>query len=135
MIITQSNVLDTIAASCASFRPAVEAFQTEYQDMPNHILPIYMLMGDLVLECSKQLREGPDNEIKKLFELVELWINDGDKYVRELAIVGFIEDMQNSNLHVDTRPEDFERFLGPASAIFWNKVNRFWSHREPITNT
>lgn len=133
MIITQSHVVSTLRESCPSFQPTVAAFQARYHDTPEDSLPHYMLMGDLVIECSKRLSEGHEKDLEPLFELLEKWITDGDKYVQEMAIIGFIEDLQNANLHTGTQPGDFERFLHPKSEIYWTKVNRFWSHGELIT--
>ncbi len=133
MIITHSHVIDTLLHACPSFRPTVEAFQDEYRDLPRDRLPHYMLMGDIAIACSKRLSEGHESDLEPLFALLEKWIKDGDKYVRDMAITGLIEDLQNENLHTGTRPEDFVRLLHPETAVYWAKVNRFWSHGEIIS--
>lgn len=132
MIITQFNLIDTLLVECPAFRPEIEAFVTRYDPPPAEGLPHYMLMGDFVEACSERLQQGRDDEIAGLFKQVERWIEQGDKYVSDLAVIGFIEDMQNGNIHNGTKPEEFIRFLGPRSRRYWDKVNRFWSHGEII---
>lgn len=132
MIITRFNVVDNLWANCPSFRPVIAAFRAEYAGLAEDKLPIYILMGDLVRGCSTHLQAGKKREIAGIFTLIERWIAEGDKYVHDMAIVGFIEDLQNANLHDGTQPEDFKEFLGPLSVRAWQKVDRFWSKSEPI---
>ena len=47
----------------------------------------------------------------------------GDDYVRELATIGFLEDLQIANLHHDgTQPDDFVPNLKPVSLWWWEEV-------------
>jgi hypothetical protein len=44
-----------------------------------------------------------------------------------LAVVGFLEDLQNGNLHPEgSRPQDFRPYLGPKSLEAWEGLNGFW---------
>jgi len=95
-------------------------------------LPYHLLMSDVVRECSKMLAGGQKHHISKILEVVERWLLEGDPYVRNVAIIGFIEGIQNSSVHDGTEPKDFIQFLGPESSFWWRKVDRFWSHGELI---
>ena len=44
------------------------------------------------------------------------------------ATVGLLEDLQNTNLHKSTEPEQFRLYLLPESAKWWDKLHRFWEH-------
>ena len=49
----------------------------------------------------------------------------------ELAIIGFLEDMQNGNLHpTGSRPADLLPYLGPVSRSRWDEINGFWQAAE-----
>ena len=123
------------------FEPMLEAhpefselwdeFVKEWSSEPEG-LPHYVLISDVVRECSKILASGQKYRIRKVLSVVERWLLEGDPYVREAATVGFIEDLQNGNLHEGTTPEDFVEFLGPECSFWWKKVERFFSHGEPI---
>ncbi len=76
------------------------------------------------------LRDGQNEHVTNVLDVVESWLVEGDPYVREAATIGFIEDLQNPNLHTGTKPQDFFQFLGPESKLWWQKVERFWSRDE-----
>jgi hypothetical protein len=84
-------------------------------------------MSGLVRHVVRLLDSGSTEEFPTLFSLIEELVDDPDTYVSELAIVGFLEDLQNTNLHLPTtRPSDFERFFGPFTAWWWEEVRFFW---------
>jgi hypothetical protein len=44
-----------------------------------------------------------------------------------LAVVGFLEDLQNGNVHPDgSSPSDFRAYLGPKALRSWESLNGFW---------
>jgi hypothetical protein len=67
-------------------------------------------------------------EFRAIFGLIERLHIEGDDYVTTLATVGFLEDLQNENLHHHgSKPEDFEEYLGPESKWWWEELDLFWS--------
>ena len=76
------------------------------------------------------LTQGKTETFPIIFKVVEQWHIEGDEYVREAATVGFLEDLQNKNIHVNSEPEDFRRFLGPESKKWWDKLYGFWERGE-----
>lgn len=117
----------------SDFSKLWKEFTDEWSNEPED-LPHYLLISDVVRKCSKMLAEGEKHNVDRVFEVVERWLVEGDPYVREAATVGFIEDLQNVNLHDGTEPRDFIQFLGPESSYWWTKVERFWSHGEPLVD-
>lgn len=108
-------------------------FYDEWSEEPVDF-PYYLLISDLVRECSRLLAAGHEAEIRKIFDVVERWHLEGDPYVKEAAVIGFVEDLQNTNLHSGTSPDDFIQFLGPEGLYWWPKVERFWEHGELIVD-
>jgi len=49
---------------------------------------------------------------------------EGDDYVRELAIHGFLEGFQTSD-----RPDDFVPYLLPVSKWWWEELELFWDSK------
>ena len=96
--------------------------------------PYYIALSILARHLIATLDRGETTRFSAVFDVVERWHVEGDKYVRDAATVGLLEDLQNTNLHTRTQPSDFEPWLRPVSRKFWDKVNRFWSHGEIITS-
>ena len=135
MILTRTTMIAPLLDAHPALDAPWQAFRDEWEHLPPEEYPLYLFMGDLVGACSALLRRGDEAAVQAIFDVLETWLTQGDKYVTDCAIVGFIEDMQNTNLHGSgTRPDQFRRFLGPQGRIFWRKVDRFWSHGEIITD-
>jgi hypothetical protein len=65
-------------------------------------------------------------------ELTERLIADGEIYVHNLAVVGILEDLQNSTVHSNgVSPSDFETCLRPWSRWWWEEVHLFWAGKIP----
>jgi hypothetical protein len=77
-------------------------------------------------------RSGATSELTRLFAVIELLHTDGDKYVKELATIGYLEGIQTACCHTtDVRQEEFEPYLGPESRRWWRGLNAFWSGKIP----
>jgi len=57
-----------------------------------------LALSDFAKHLSGLLTEGNDQVLTRVFNVVERFIVEGDAYVSEAAIVGLIEDLQNTNL-------------------------------------
>lgn len=65
-------------------------------------------------------------EFEKIFGVLERFIIEGDEYVENTGIIGFIENLQNVAGNNELDPEVFYKYLKPLSVKLWNKVNLFW---------
>lgn len=89
--------------------------------------PLYLLMADFVRHLTDLNAAGCRDEFGQVFRLIERLLIDGDSYVKELATVSLLEDLQNTNLHpAGSRPEDFIVYLLPVSTWWWHEVELFW---------
>ena len=119
--------------ACPSFAPAWSAFVAEWRDEPalsedggDGSLPLYLALADLARHLVQKLETGDTQAFAAVFAVVEQWIECGDPYVSEAAIVGLLEDLQNGNFRTRTQPADFEAWLGPRSRRWWAEVGDFW---------
>ena len=133
-MIQKSDMFRTLLAAYPAFKEQHDACMAEWESDPEGP-PNYQLLAHLARECSMLLTSKRQTEIAKIFGVVEDWLMNGDQYVQEAATVGFLEDIQNTNLHKGTTPDDFLPFCGPEALFWWEKVSRFWSHGELITDT
>ena len=95
----------------------------------------YIAISDLVRHLTSKLAKGETEEFKAVFAVVDQWLTQGDHYVKEAAIVGLLEDLQNTNLHTSkTQPDDFLPWLSTTAERYWEKVRDFWEKGILITD-
>lgn len=89
-------------------------------------LPMYVVLG----RFSRQLlRWHDDGDIETLYcalHLIERLYLHGDGYVREAAVIGILESIQNICSHDGSDAERIGRRLLPASRRSWDQLNAFW---------
>jgi hypothetical protein len=118
-----------MVAACPSFAPAWADFLRAWKGEPDP--PLYLALGELAGHLVAMLERGDVADFERIFRVVEGWHVDGDAYVREAATIGLLENLQNTAIHTSTSPDQFLEYLGPESARWWNRVERFWSLRHP----
>ena len=117
---------------------AYPAFSTNYESFVREYgpdadqLPNYILLTDLAMECIRLFRDGRLGEVTRILDVVEQWLIAGETYVRDAAIVGFLEDLQNTNLNDGASPDRFFELLGPEAKYWWARVERLWADGSPI---
>lgn len=128
-VISRTNMFEPLLEAEPSFIPIWKAFLEEWQSEPEP--PLYLALSSLARHLIARLRAGETDGFHAVFEVVERWHLQGDAYVREAASVGLLEDLQNTDLHQNTVPTNFEPWLRPESWRWWGKLDRFWSLEEP----
>ena len=89
--------------------------------------PLYLLISEFVRHLTTLNARGRRKDFPRVFELVESMLREGDPYVRELARVGFLEDLQDTSYHrTGSRTEDFLPYLQSASKRAWQELETFW---------
>ncbi len=131
-MITKENMFVPLLHADPSFQPKWDEFCAEWESEPD--LPHYLALAELVRHLIGNLAIGSTERFDDVFDVVERWHVEGDKYVRDAATIGFLENLQNTNVHSVTEPADFERWLRPKSLRFWHKVEAFWSEGKIITD-
>lgn len=113
-------LVEALDNACPGFVPG------EYEDTA------YMWMGGFVRHVARARLDGREGEVRAVFAVIEDAVEEpppGGRLSDEanLAVIGFLEDLQNGNLHVDgSQPSDFRSYLGPKSLRAWESLNGFW---------
>src|SRR5207245_10564991 len=82
------------------------------------------LMTAFVRHVIELKATGRIEELPATFDLIEDFIVRGDSYVHNLAIIGFLEDLQNDNLYRGGMThQTFEKYLHPLSRWWWEELN------------
>jgi hypothetical protein len=122
-------MMKPMLTACPSFQSTWNEFVEEWRDQPEG-LPHYLALNNLARHLVGMLARNETDSFPAVFSVVEQWHLEGDSYVREAATVGLLEDLQNTNLHESTKPGQFQAFLGPVSAKWWEKLYGFWERGE-----
>jgi hypothetical protein len=130
-MINKDEMMSPILEGCPSFRAEWDTFVDEWKDEKDG-LPIYLSLSSLARHLISMLEVGQTEAFPEIFEIVERWHIEGDEYVREAATVGLLEDLQNTNLHKKTSPEQFRCYLGTESLKWWDKLYGFWERGEML---
>ena len=120
--------------ACPSFAVVWDEIVEEHTDRgsPGGRLG-YLDAGCLVAHLADRLLTGDTVDFDAVFDLIERLITDGDPYVSELGVIGYLEGMQMATVSsrgVD--PEAFRPWLRPVSSAYWEAINRFWMLGTPI---
>lgn len=126
-MIVKEEMFKPILEASDGFRPIWNEFLEEWKD--DDELPQYLALGDLARYISKLISESSDEELKRIFAVIESWHLEGDSYVKEAATVGILEDLQNINVVGEGIPEKVELYLLPESKKWWVKVYEFWEKK------
>ena len=88
----------------------------------------YMVASAFAWYIIKNIDENNIDELKKCFEFIELLYINGEEKTKELATIGYLEDLQNitgGNITIDRYKIIFD-FLGMESKKWWDKLNKYW---------
>lgn len=93
---------------------------------------MYLFASALVFHLTELNAAGRRDEFGAVFCVLHRMEAEGDSFVRELATIGFLEDLQNTNMHAcGSAPEDFLVFLSPLLQWWWEEVRLFWNGEAP----
>lgn len=132
-MITRDDVVPLLLAACPSFG----AVWTELEHDPLvvdddgtrlHYLDAARVADHLV----ELLAAGRSDEVAAALAVVERMHREGDDCVRELATIGYLEDLQNAtDRHPGVDRTELEGLLCPESLRWWRGLDAFWSGGAP----
>jgi len=128
-MIDKTAMMQALVETCPTFTPVYESFISDWPD--EHDRPLYLLLADFARFLVTLLESGNHEIMNAAFELIETLITDGDSFVSTAAVVGILENLQNTNIHRSTTPDQFVTLLGTMSLDHWQKLNEFWSGSGP----
>lgn len=120
---TEADVMPRLVAEFPGFRSRWEKHLALWEGQPagnyNDVTQfVYFVVRDLY-------PSGKTEDVQHAFDLMEFWLTNGNKGVRELVVIGFLEDLQNFASQQTFGKEAFLPFLGPRSHEAWDELERF----------
>ena len=93
----------------------------------------YLDAGWIVDRLADRFASGNTDGFDAFFDLVERLVVDGDDYVRNLGVIGYLEGMQMQTVtSKGVDPEAFRPWLRPLSLKYWAAIHDFWEAGTPI---
>lgn len=130
--ITRRQMLRLVVEADPTFETAWKEWQAYWGHEPNPLY--YLCLSDLARHLTSQIERGDTARFDGVFDVIERWHKEGEHYVRKAATIGLLEGLQNTKIHTQTKPSDFEPWLRPRSREQWDKLNGFWSGGSVISD-
>ena len=99
----------------------------EYVESPNYEPDHpYIDVGQLASRLVNAATTGELGDVAELFGAVEAILKDSPADIRDLVLVGFLEDLQNVSLNRGLSLESWEQWLPPRTLEGWRVVKGLW---------
>jgi hypothetical protein len=121
--ITASEVMPLLLSACPSFRPVWEG-EVEGENLdegsPAGRLG-YLDAGEFIRHLVSLRVSNKTEEFPAVFDVIERLVVDGDAYVHNLGVIGYLEGLQMETVtSAGLDPErDFRPYLRPKSRSWW----------------
>lgn len=115
--------------ACPSFTEAWQEAEAENADDGSAGGRLFYLDAGAFIRHLVSLRLAEETaEFPAAFEVLERLLLEGDQYVQNLAVIGYVEGFQMMTVTAaGLSPEDdFRPWLGHEAERWWERVNRFW---------
>lgn len=132
--ITAAEVPNLILAAIPSLRaewPEIEEENGDPEGAGGRLG--YLDAAWVVRHVADRMLAGDTGEHEGAFALIEHLIRDGDDYVSELGVIGYLESFHmGTGTSRGLDPEVFRPWLGPLSIRYWDAIIEFWEKGIPI---
>jgi hypothetical protein len=128
-MIAPAQVMPMLLVACPSFQATWEAIEEENLDdeSPTGRLG-YIDAGDFIRHLVHLFEQGTTAEFPAIFSVIEQLLIDGDPYVKDLAVIGYLEGigMRTVTDHGIDPTAAFGPYFGPNATKWWDRINHFW---------
>ena len=106
---------------------------TEFEeDRRDHDGLSYVQIAVFARHIIRLFEGGKTESFPEIFSTVERLIVKGDEEVQGLAIVGFLESLQNNASWTDSGLRVYEKWLGSRSLKAWKDLERLWDGKHSL---
>lgn len=119
---------EAIIAASPDFGETWERFKASDDYAPDEP---YNHLGQLAQHLVNAIKAGKTDGFAPVFAEVEDQLATASPEVRDLIIVGFLEDLQNISLNRDVPTTAWAPWLGKKTAEAWKVLQDMWSGKLP----
>lgn len=130
MIISAAEVMPLLVRAVPSFA----AVWDESENVDDGERLLYLDAGDFIRHLVRKYLANEVDEFPAAFAAIERLVVEGDDYVRNLGVIGFLEGLQMTTVtDAGIDPEAvFRPLVGPLSERWWERINRFWGGEHDV---
>jgi len=124
-VITPEDVPRLLLDACPSFASKWTEVEVDNADRATRLH--YLDAGELIRHMVHLRQQHQVEEFDPIFRVIEQLVTEGDEYVNDLGVIGYLEGLQMETVTgagIDPEAE-FRPRLGPVSARWWDRINRF----------
>lgn len=122
-MVEKSEAVERLVARCLGFKDAWQAHRDWWEGQP---AGEYNDLGALARWVADRMAVGDHECFPMLFDEVEALLSNANQELRDLLIVGLLEDIQNIATNRGINPDVVLPFLGPESRKGWFELIRLW---------
>ena len=128
--INKSEAFALLLKMCPGAGAEWEEHQLEWQgeDAP------YLGMAVFAHHLVDLMGRGETKSFPEVFAVVERLIVEGNEEVRDLAVVGFLESLQNSASWTTHGYDSFLPWLKPYTRAVWNELEKLWAGKNSLAD-
>ncbi len=120
---TEKHVIPLFLKACSEWKKDLEEVRMGWdEEKPSLYNEIAVLARYIVNAYKNQLTK----DFPKIFNTIELIIQEGNEKAKELVVVGLIEDIQNISSWESFGPDVFKKWLKEESSKAWNDIEKLW---------
>lgn len=128
--VTEAEIMPRLVEEFPAFRPRWEKHLSFWKGEPaGGYNDVSEFAQFVVMELYSS---GKTEEVQRAFDLMEQWLVNGNQKVRELVVIGFLEDLQNIASWQPFGKAVFIPFLSPQSRDAWNQIERVWAGKSSL---
>jgi hypothetical protein len=127
-MIRADEVMPLCVQACPTFTAEWERLRVDDGFLDDGGEPLYCCYAEEFIAHLVQLRlAGETQSFPAVFTVIEQLLTDGNAYVKNLAVIGFLEGLQMRTVtDAGIDPAEFRPYFGLQSEQWWQRVNRFW---------
>jgi hypothetical protein len=97
------------------------------KDNTDYIENIYFTLGEIARYVLGAIQNNDTNNLKKIFDSIELVFIMGDKVSQEKISTGLIEPLQNNMLNSNIELSSIDNYLNPQTKQVWGEIISGWN--------
>ena len=122
-MVTKEEAVRRLVTACPGFSDAWQAHLQWWEGEP---AGEYNDLGELAQWIVGRMAEGDVECFSTLFTEVEALLRDASTEIRNLLVIGLLEDIQNVAVNGSLDPDLILPYLGPESRKGWFELIEMW---------
>jgi hypothetical protein len=127
----ESHVIPIFLKACPEWQINLDEERADWGEESPGLYNEISVLAHFIVDSYKN---GNVKDFPKIFNTLELIIQEGNDQARDLVIVGLIEDIQNISSWEDFGYDVFIKWLGEESLKEWHHIEKIWEGKTSLSD-